>query len=133
MPELSTELIRACVFAEYQPIIDLSDERMVACESLARWRSPDGTVSSIGTIIEAIESDEEYATALTARMLECISQELGSVLTKYPTFSVSVNLPPVVIGRGRIKTIIDELGLNHHSSQITAEITERQALDDIGR
>ncbi len=133
MPGLSVKSIRASVFAEYQPIIDLTDDRMVACEALARWRSPDGTVSSIEPVVDEIEADEEYATALTTRMLDCINSELGDILAANPTFSVGVNIPPIVIGRGRIRTIIDNVGLGDRLNQLTGEITERQALDDLGR
>jgi sensor c-di-GMP phosphodiesterase-like protein len=133
MPEMSIERIRASVFAEYQPIIDLNNDRMVACEALARWKSSDGSVSSIEPYIDEIEADEEYATALTARMLAYISSELGSILAANPNFSVGVNIPPIVIGRGRIRTLIDDLGLGDRLSQLTGEITERQALDDLGR
>jgi sensor c-di-GMP phosphodiesterase-like protein len=133
MSGLSVKTIHASVFAEYQPVMDLEDERMVACEALARWRSPDGTVSSIESVIDEIESNEDYATALTGRMLHCISSELGSILSDNPTFSVAVNIPPIVIGRGRIREIFDQVGLGDRLGQIIGEITERQALDDLGR
>ena len=133
MPELSVQTIHEAVFAEYQPIMHLGEDRMVACEALARWRSPDGTVSSIETFIDEIEADEDYATALTARMLNCISSELGTILSDHPKFSVSVNIPPIVIGRGRIRKVIRDAGLRDRLGQLIGEITERQALNDLGR
>ena len=133
MPRLSIERIHASVFAEYQPIIDLKDDRMVACEALARWKMPDGTVSSIESVVHEIEADEEFATELTTRMLNCIHSELGAILAHHPNFSVGVNIPPIVIGKGRIRTIIDDVGLGDNLNQLTGEITERQALDDLGR
>ena len=133
MLNLSVEGIRTAVFAEYQPIMDLNNDCMVACEALARWKLPDGNVSSIETVVGEIESNEEYAIALTARMLDCISNELGALLSEHPNFSVSVNIPPIVIGRGRIKNLVDEAGLSNRLGQLTGEITERQALNDLGR
>lgn len=133
MPGLTTDLIRASVFAEYQPIIDLDTGQMVACEALARWRSPDGTANSVEPYIHAMEADEDFATALTGRMLDCIASELGPMLKANSKYSVGVNIPPIVIGRGRIRTIIEEVGLGDHLGQITGEITERQALDELGK
>ena len=133
MFDLSEDVIGASVFAEYQPIIDLGDNRIVGCEALARWRLADGTTSSIETVVDAIESDEDRATALTARMLRCVRDDLGDVLEKHPRFSVSINIPPIVLGRGRVRKVIEDLGLIHRIDQITGEITERQALDDLGR
>ena len=133
MLDLSEETIHHSVFAAYQPIIDLNDNRIVGCEALARWTSPDGTVSSIQTVVDEIESNENLATALTVRMLGCIDEELGDVLEQHPHFSVSINLPPVVLGRGRVRKVLEGLDLIHRIHQITGEITERQALDDLGR
>jgi len=39
--DLSVGAIRAPTCAAYEQIVDLSDNRMVGCEALARWRLPD--------------------------------------------------------------------------------------------
>ena len=132
MTDLSVEAIHASVFAEYQPIVDLDDGRIVACEALARWRSPDGTVASIQAVIDEIESVEDYATALTVRMLHCIREDFGGFLDDNPHFSVSINIPPNILGRERLGVALEECGLMRRIHQLTGEITERKALDDLG-
>ncbi len=133
MPEVSVEAIRAAVIAHYQPIVDLADERIVGCEALARWRTADGTLTNVEHCIDAIEADEELATALTARMLECISGDLADLLDAHPQFYVSVNIPPIVLGRKRLREILEALELDRRIDQIVGEITERHALDALGR
>ena len=133
MPPLTIETIQSSIFAKYQPIIDLNHQRIVACEALARWRTPDGTESSIEPFIEELESNEDYVLALTDRIFTCIKADLGDLLVKYPHFSVGMNLPPILIGKEKIMPIIEREGLTDHLAQLTGEITERQALDDQGR
>jgi sensor c-di-GMP phosphodiesterase-like protein len=133
MPALTVETIRASTFAQYQPIIDLTHNRMVACEALARWRSADGTVTSIEPLIDEIESNEDHLLALTDCIFTCVKADLGNLLVEHPNFSVSVNLPPVIIGKEKIMPMIEKIGLTAHLSQLTGEITERQALNDLGR
>jgi sensor c-di-GMP phosphodiesterase-like protein len=130
---LTVETIRASTFAQYQPIMDLTHNRMVACEALARWRAQDGTVTSIEPLIEEIESNEDHLLALTDCIFTCVKADLGDLLAQYPNFSVSVNLPPVIIGKEKIMPMIQKVGLTDHLSQLTGEITERQALNDLGR
>jgi sensor c-di-GMP phosphodiesterase-like protein len=130
---LTVDTIQASTFAQYQPIIDLTHNRMVACEALARWRSPDGMVTSIEPYIDEIESNEDYLLALTERIFTCVKADLGELLMKHPNFSVSVNLPPVIIGKEKILPMIEKIGLTDHLSQLTGEITERQALTDLGK
>jgi sensor c-di-GMP phosphodiesterase-like protein len=133
MPSLTADIIWASTFAQYQPIIDLTEYSMVACEALARWRAPDGTVSSIGPFIEEIESNENNVLALTERMFTCIKADLGERLVEHPNFSVNINLSPVIIGKEKILPMIERVGLTNHLPQITGEITERQALNDVGK
>ena len=133
MPPLTVQAIRTSTSAQYQPIIDLTQNRMVACEALARWRAPDGTVTSIKPLIAEIESNEDHILALTEQMFTCIKSDLGDRLTKHPNFSVSINFSPVIIGKEKIIPMMERVGLADHLSQITGEITERQVLNDVGK
>ncbi len=133
MSPLTVETIRASTFAMYQPIMDLTHNRMVACEALARWRAQDGTVTSIEPLIEEIESNEDHLLALTECIFTCVKADLGDLLVEHQNFSVSVNLPPVIIGKEKIMPMIKKIGLTGHLSQLTGEITERQALNDLGK
>lgn len=105
----------------------------MACEALARWRSPDGTETSIEPFVDELESNEDHVLALTDCIFTCIKADLGDLLVEHPNFSVSMNLPPILIGEGKIMQIIEKVGLTDHLSQLTGEITERQSLNDLGR
>uniref|UniRef100_UPI003140066E EAL domain-containing protein n=1 Tax=uncultured Nitrospira sp. TaxID=157176 RepID=UPI003140066E len=74
-----------------------------------------------------------HVLALTERMFTCIKADLGERLARHPNFSVSINLSPVIIGKEKIMPMIDRAGLTHYLPQITGEITERHALNDVGR
>lgn len=119
--------------AYYQPIVDLNTERVVGFEALARRRSSDGRITVPGGIIEEIEQDIDALTALISAILRAISRDIVPLFERYTDFYVSVNIPPVVLGTGRVKTIIDEIGLWPHIKRIVVEVTERQALTDLGR
>ncbi len=130
---LTVDMIRASAFAQYQPIIDLTHNCMVACEALARWHGSDGTTTSIAPLIEAIESNEDHILALTEQMFTCIKVDLGDRLVEHPHFSVSINFSPVIIGKEKIMPMIERARLTDHLSQITGEVTERQALNALGK
>lgn len=133
MSTLSSNTVRSSVFARYQPIIDLTTNRIVGCEALARWRADDGRETSIEPVIDELESQEDLALELTACMFTCLKADLGTLLVDHPTFSVSVNLPPIVLGKNKIMPVLEKLGLIAHLPQLTGEITERQALNEQGR
>lgn len=133
MSTLSSNTVRSSVFARYQPIIDLTTNRIVGCEALARWRADDGRETSIEPVIDELESQEDLALELTACMFTCLKADLGTLLVDHSTFSVSVNLPPIVLGKNKIMPVLEKLGLIAHLPQLTGEITERQALNEQGR
>ena len=133
MSTISSNAVRSSVIAKYQPIIDLTSNRILGCEALARWREDDGSEISIEPLIEELESQEDLALELTTRMFTCLKADLGTLLVEHPTFSVSVNLPPIVMGKNKILPVLEKLGLIPHLPQLTGEITERQALNEKGR
>jgi sensor c-di-GMP phosphodiesterase-like protein len=133
MVDFSVATIERSMSARYQPIVEIDGGRVVGCEALARWQREDGTLASIGPVADALEQDEDLATALTARMLECVDRDLLDLLTRNPSFYVSINLPPIALGRERLRSVLEGLGLAQLAPQLVGEITERQALDDLGR
>ena len=133
MRKPSAKTILPTVFAEYQPIIDLAHNRMVGCEALARWTPKGKPPISIGNVIDSIEANEKHAMEITRRMLTCIRNDLEPLLATHPHFCVHVNIPPIVIGSSGVATLLEEADLVAYHSQLVGEITERQALDDLGR
>jgi|AP12_2_1047962.scaffolds.fasta_scaffold13784_2 c-di-GMP phosphodiesterase len=125
--------ILASVFAEYQPIIDLGHNRMVGCEALARWTSDNGKPTSIGEVIDVVEANETHAMDLTTRMLGFIRKDLAPLLAAHPHFTVSINIPPIMIGSGKVISLLEDADLAEYHSQLVGEITERQALNEMGR
>jgi sensor c-di-GMP phosphodiesterase-like protein len=55
------------------------------------------------------------------------------LFARHHHFYVSVNIPPVILGRGRVLSIVEELQLTPYLRRIACEVTERQALTAIGR
>ena len=51
-----------------------------------------------------------------------------AAVRRFPDFYVSVNVPPVMIGNGKILAMLNELGLVPCVDRLVCEVTERQAL-----
>jgi EAL domain-containing protein (putative c-di-GMP-specific phosphodiesterase class I) len=127
------DTIQKSFTAYYQPIVDLNTDRVAGFEALTRMRGADGSISTPGAVIEEIEKDIDALTALIRELLCAVARDIVPLFTRYPDFYVSINIPPVVLGTGRIKTIIDELQLMPHIRRLVVEVTERQVLTEIGR
>jgi len=121
------------VTAHYQPIVDLDSGSIAGFETLARIVGPDGTVQSIGPIIEQIESDPALLERLMWQLFRAIRRDIVPLFGRYPGFYVSVNVPPVILGTGKIRSMMGELDVFAHLDRIVCEITERQALSAEGR
>lgn len=121
------------VIAHYQPIVDLVTNRMVGCEALARWCAADGSVRPPDDQIAAIEADPERAGALVEDVLRCIGRDLGAFLERTRDFYVSFNTPPILLGDGRGLQRMEKAGLIGLIPRLVVEITERQALSEVGR
>jgi EAL domain-containing protein (putative c-di-GMP-specific phosphodiesterase class I) len=119
--------------AWYQPIVDLNTGRVAGFEVLSRLVGADGTVSSAGVLIDEMEREHEAQYALIHRLLQSIQRDVVPVFARRPDFYVSINIPPSVFGTGRIAPMITDLGLDPWLPRLALELTERQALTDIGR
>jgi EAL domain-containing protein (putative c-di-GMP-specific phosphodiesterase class I) len=119
--------------AWYQPIVDLNTGRVVGFEALSRIVGPDGAVQSAGELMAELEKDPEAQYELIHRLLAAIRREIVPVFGRHSGFYVSVNVPPSVMGTGRIEPMIRELGLDQWLNRLVVELTERQALLELGR
>ena len=128
-----SEEIREKFIVNYQPIVDLNTGAVAGFEALTRIMGPGGVLETVGSRIEKIEVDAETFYILIRHILESIIRDLGSLFEKYPRFFISVNIPPAVLGSGRMKNMIQDLNLGSYTQRMVAELTERQALTDIGR
>jgi len=120
------------VIAHYQPIVDLGSGAVIGFEMLARIPG-EGLAQSIGPIIEEVESDSGHLESLMWALLCAMQRDILPLFARYPDFYVSVNVPPVMLGNGNLRRMIEELGLTACLHRVVCEVTERQALTDVGR
>jgi EAL domain-containing protein (putative c-di-GMP-specific phosphodiesterase class I) len=83
--------------------------------------------------MEDLEKDPEVQYELIHRLLTDIQRDIVAVFACHPGFYVSINVPPSVLGTGRIEAMFTNLGLNLWLTRIVVELTERQALTELGR
>lgn len=119
--------------AWYQPIVDLNTGEVRGFEALMRIVAPDGSAQSAGPLIETLEKDPDALVATVERVLACIREDVVPVFERHGDFYVSVNIPPSIIGTGRLRGIAESLDLVHWGKRIVVELTERQALSEEGR
>lgn len=117
----------------YQPIVHLDTGRVVGFEALARIIADDGSFKSPGDFIEVIESDTECLEALLQITLESLQRVFVPLFVRHPNFYVSINIPPPIFGSSRVARIFRDTGILPHVNRLVIEITERQALTDLGR
>lgn len=117
----------------YQPIIDLNSGSVIGFEALSRLIDPDGTVRSAGEMIEQMEKNVEALYSLISETLECVQHDFRPLFNKYPDFYVSVNVSPLILGGGWILALLEERQLRPYLNRLVCELTERQALTDVGR
>ncbi len=129
--ELARQVERA--IAHYQPIVDLATGAVAGFEMLARIPDEAGAARSIGPLIEQIESDAALLEQLMRRLLAAIGRDVRPLFARFPDFYVSVNVPPVMIGNGRILAMLEELELMPCLQRLVCEVTARQALSAAGR
>ena len=117
-------------FLEYSPIVSLLDGTCLGGEALARWRRPGGVVMPDDFI--PVAEGTPMAGELCYWVIETVAAELGDWLRANPGQSVSINVPPEILGRGGIRYAADKAGLADLYPQLILEITERGVPDLIG-
>jgi EAL domain-containing protein (putative c-di-GMP-specific phosphodiesterase class I) len=120
------------VIAHYQPIVELGTGKVAGFEMLARIPEDAGPARSIGPLIEAIEGDPQHLERLMWRLLTAIKRDVLPLFARFPDFFVSVNVPPAMIGDGKIVEMLTELGLRTCVDRLVCEVTERAGAERSG-
>jgi sensor c-di-GMP phosphodiesterase-like protein len=62
-----------------------------------------------------------------------VKEKAVPLLHRHRGLYISINVPPVMLSSGRLKTIVEHFDLDQYADRLVCEITERQALTDAGR
>jgi sensor c-di-GMP phosphodiesterase-like protein len=132
----AAELARAIRNGElvpyYQPIVDLTDARVVSAEVLVRWRKNDGTLVPPVHFIPLAESSG-LIVELTRALMRRVCVEAGAEIGKRPNFRVGFNLSACHFADEAIVDDVREIfaGTPIAPNQVLLEVTERQALGNL--
>jgi sensor c-di-GMP phosphodiesterase-like protein len=127
------QIERANEFVPYfQPILDVTDGRLVGAEVLARWRRSDGTMVQPMTFIPLAESSGVIFD-LTRALMQRVCREAGQAIGRRPHFMISFNM---TAGHFLTETTVDDVRKLIEASpiaptQVVLEVTERQPLEDL--
>ena len=123
--------------AYYQPIIDISNNRLVGFEALVRWQHPTRGFVSPAEFIPLAE-ETNLVVAIDSWMLFTACQQLAIWKTKFPDhlpLKISVNLSARNFMQANfieeIDLILMQTGLDANS--LTLEITESMLIENINK
>ncbi|MGW4770505.1 putative bifunctional diguanylate cyclase/phosphodiesterase [Nocardia sp. NPDC004278] len=129
-------LVRDELFVDYQPIVALADQRMVAVEALVRWRHPELGVLTPAQFVDLAE-DNGHIGALGAQVLERACRDSSDWHCRFrehtPIVSVNVSAAEVAdpTWLDRVQRVIAETGTAPDRLQL--ELTERAFMHTTGR
>ena len=132
------ELDRAIANSEFQPylqpLFDLETRRIVGAEMLARWVRADGTVLLPSRFLELAERSGRMNT-ITWQLLSKALAAMQPHLRSNKRFKLSVNIDPhQFVSPGFVSELRAIVAAAKVSTrQITLEITEREAFEDLGK
>jgi sensor c-di-GMP phosphodiesterase-like protein len=112
----------------YQPIVNLSDGKIVGAEALARWTRPDGVSISPGQFIKTAE-EHGFIGSLTNVVMRRALKEFSEVLNKRPDFRLNINIAAADLMDPLFLPMIEKAiqKANVRPSSITLEVTETSA------
>ena len=125
--------LKANEFVPYfQPILDITDGRLIGAEVLIRWRRGDGTIAAPASFIPLAESSGLIFELTRALMLR-VCREAGEAIGRRPRLAVSFNMTArLFLDEATVSMVRDVFfGSPIAPSQVVLEVTERQPLEDL--
>jgi len=121
-------------FLEYQPQVSTITKKIISCEALVRWESPEFGIISPNEFI-SIAEDSGLILPLTRWILEKVFYEVKKVSELDPNIYISVNISGYQIKHGNLLEMIEEvLGKeNINLKNIELELTESMLMEDISK
>jgi len=132
--ELRGAVRRHEMAVHYQPIVSLTDNHWVGVEALVRWRRHGRLVRP--NLFIPMAENAGLIQQITDQVLEIVLAELGSLLRRYPSFYVSINVGVEDLKSRRFLGVLTSRLRNTGISpgQIRIEATERGFLEpDVAR
>jgi diguanylate cyclase (GGDEF)-like protein/PAS domain S-box-containing protein len=125
-------VIKDELLLHYQPIYNLTENRMAGFEALVRWRQSDGSLRLPGDFIPVAE-DIGIIQEIDSWVLQTACKESAATLNQQPgKLRLAINISPRQLeSPGYADFVQQQLALNHlHPSQLELEITERVLVND---
>jgi sensor c-di-GMP phosphodiesterase-like protein len=109
----------------YQPVVDLSNGRIVGAEALARWTDESGSEVAPDLFV-SLADERGFVGEITRLALRHTLCDLGELLRSYPRFQVSVNVTAWDLADPKFVPMLEaalaQAGVRANS--VTIEITE---------
>jgi sensor c-di-GMP phosphodiesterase-like protein len=116
------------VVCAYQPILRLSDDRIVGCEVLARWRDLDGTTVPPATFIPLVQK-----AGLTRAFTDCVVRRAFADLSRLPPceepLQVNVNIFPTDLDAAALTRVFAPFLSEPDRYRVVLEIVETDGLN----
>jgi EAL domain-containing protein (putative c-di-GMP-specific phosphodiesterase class I) len=131
---LQLALERGEIFAAFQPKIQLSTGKVVGCEALARWDSPE--FGSVGPdVFIPLAEQAGCIRTMTMQMLRDSMEVARAFLARNPEFQVAVNLSASLLSDATIPEEVERLlsEAGNPANSLMIEVTETMAMADISQ
>lgn len=118
----------------FQPKVQISTGKVVGCEALARWISPDFGQVTPDVFIPVLERSNDMM-ALTTMLMEDSIIATRESRQRNPDFTVAVNLSATLLADISLPDEIEKVLLKHELSatSLMLEVTESVAMSDVCR
>lgn len=118
----------------YQPIVDLTNSKIIACETLVRWENPVLGVMPPSAFLPHISKHHQLFN-LTLNVVRNLIADFQPVINELPdNFYVTINLPPSLLVNepaiNKIISVIEQKGFPFN--RLGFEITEQHILTNPG-